>query len=182
MTTLIYRDGVLAGDRRFGMPLAGDQMVYVDRPKVHLHPSEKIAFGICGSVKGKDAVSSIGDYLLSVASIIESGKVPDMKEALMEYMVNSINIILMTRKNAWLFSLDEGDDAVVKITDLDDLPYYSVGSGQWCAAAMLNEGCKIEKIYSIVHLIDGMTSARFDAYKKTKLKSLGVKRASSNKK
>ena len=181
MTTLIYRDGVLSGDRRYGMPLAGDQIVYVDRPKVHLHPSGKIAYGICGSVKGKDAIADLGDYLLSVAVLIEQGTVPDMKPVLMEYMVNSINIILLTRKNAWLFVLDEGDDTTVKVTNLDDLPYYTVGSGQWAAAALLGEGVKIDKIYDIVPLIDGMTGPKFDVYKKTKLKSLGVKHARSNK-
>lgn len=181
MTTLIYRDGVLSGDRQYGMPLVGDHMIYVDRPKVHLHPSGKIAYGICGSVKGKDAVTDLGDYLLSVAVLIEKGTVPDMKPVLAEYMVESLNIILLTRKNAWLFRLDDYEGGEVKVTNLDDLPYYTTGSGQWAAAALLSEGCSLEKIYSIVPLIDGMTGYKYNAYKKTKLKTLGVKHARSNK-
>ena len=177
MTTLIYRDGELAGDRRYGMPLAGEQIVYVDRPKVHLHPSKKIAFGLCGSTKGKDVVQELGDYLLTVAVLIEEGNVPDIKEVLKDWAVNSLNIVLMTRQNAWLI-VYEGEE--VKLTNLDDLPYYSVGSGQWCAVALLGEGCSFEEIYKITPMIDGMTGPKFDVYKKTKLKALRTARARRN--
>lgn len=177
MTTLIYRDGVLTGDRRFGMPLVGDQILYVDRPKVHLHPSGKIAFGICGSTKGLKPEVALGDYFLTVATLIESGTIPDIKPVLDEWTTGSPSIIIMTRKHAWVF---QTVDDKIEVSNLDDLPYYVVGSGQWAAAALLGEGCKVEYIYATVTLIDGMTGPKFDLYRKTKLKSLGVKRANRN--
>lgn len=180
MTTLIYRDGVVAADRRYGMPLCGKDMVFVDRPKVHLHPTKKIAYGICGAVKGKNAQERIGDYLLGVAIQLEQGEIPEMEDVLKDWSVDGINLVLLTRNYAWLIILDETDNKV-KITDLDDLPFYAVGSGQWAAFALLNEGVKFDEIFKIVPKIDGMTGPRYDSYKKTQLRSLRTKNASGNK-
>jgi hypothetical protein len=180
MTTLIYRDGVVAADRRYGVPACGKSMVFIDRPKVHLHPTKKIAYGICGAVKGKDAQNRIGDYLLGVATQLEQGEVPDMAEVLADWSVDGINLILLTRNYAWLIILDETDNKV-KVTDLDDLPFYAVGSGQWSAFALMNEGATFDKIFSIVPKIDGLTGPRYDSYKKTQLRSLRTTNARRNK-
>ncbi len=179
MTTIIYRDGVLTGDRRYGVPSVAGELVFINRPKIHMHSTGKLAFGICGFSKGKDAHIAIGDFLLTCLIAMDKGKEYDFSPMFGSKVAETSTVIVMSKKVAIAIWKDEDE---VKTQDLDELPYFIVGSGQWPAVALINEGCPIDRLYKIVSGIDGMTGGIYDEITRKTIKALGARNVNSSKK
>lgn len=173
MTTLIYKNGTLMGDRRFGVRGLDQDIVFIDKPKIWQHPNRHIAFGICGEHKGKNIYPELGDVLIDYGIKIEQGLDVDWTPIWDKFVGETSTIVLMTKRNVWAIVKARNDNepdahGFVRF-DLDELPWFIVGSGQHAGGILLamaeerfKDNIDYKRVYDIVAKVDSMTSSNFD--------------------
>lgn len=173
MTTLIYKDGLLYGDRRYGVPANNGVNIYIDHPKIHTHESRQVAFGICGDTKYKGSEGVIGDVILANVIQMAKGNDVDWIPLFNKYLGTSGTLIVITKTTGFAICMNE-DETNYTLVDLDSVPFFTVGSGQNAAAALLATDTDMEKVYPIISRVDGMTGYTPDIIKRSRLLKLRV--------
>ena len=173
MTTLIFRNGELTGDRRYGIPALNGNNIFIDHPKVHVHESRQVAFGICGDTKDRGSEAIIGDIILANMIQRAKGNEVDWMPLVKKYMGSGNTLIVITKTEAIAICNNEDGESYT-LVNLADLPFFTVGSGQNAAIGLLIMNTDINKIYQIVSRVDGMTGISFDSILQKKLLKLRV--------
>ena len=119
MTTICYRNGILAGDGRLSM---GGRLVCDNFPKIidcekkkfTLNGEKVLAYGFAGVLKGKEVFEYALEEGLNVTSALDSD--------------DDFSCIVITERNAYHISKNEESTGLSFIHIPDDVPF-AVGSG-----------------------------------------------------
>lgn len=168
MTTIVYRDGVLAADRKVSFN-TGEWRYNLERDKLHLHPSKMLAYTFTGSVNKHSDHELLGDWLLTLSRLIENGDC--VREFLADIPKELDNIVPIWITKRGAYSIREN-----QIELIDQVPFYANGSGMWCALACLDVGVTFKKLFVVTAGIDCCTSTEFTQIKQSSLRIIKVKK------
>lgn len=170
MTTIVYKNGILAADSR---QIFGDDINPLVRlkSKLILSKNKTMGYSFTGNIPSNKSINLFETKLEKGLSMYEND-IPNndsLDNAFKDISLitgNCGTLIVMTREGLYLY------DATYKFNDITDLDYYVLGSGSFYAETSLhNHSSAINAVkYASKH--DPMTGCDIYAIKQNKLNKL----------
>lgn len=170
MTLVVYRDGILAGDRRGSRNAVGFELIR-DMQKVFVSKCRRLAVAVAGEgIHDKDLPAVMEFFLGSLTD--HYYREQDM-DYLQEYTMDDAIRMRMTNRHYLLmtqdrvFVINEG-----KLVDLEGEPWYCIGNGLIMADIFLTDGMGAVKTIKEVAKLSLEVGSTFNRVEQALLKPL----------
>lgn len=163
MTTIVYRDGILAGDS-YHVHYSGENGIPIHRQKVFIEESKLFAYAFCGTYPQEDF--PLEQWIALVLSKTLKGEsIKPIKEI-------NFFLIIMTRDEVYNISNSNG---VITVAPMRNDEYVAYGTGGSIASTALVKGKSALESLERAMLLDTMSGGNIYAVKRSSLRKVKEK-------